>query len=50
MLTPHQQVSGWIALDMLSLKESNGGYDWLTRYQPLQRVGRSIDLYYLPTR
>jgi len=49
MLAPHQQASGWIALDMLSLKESNGAYDWLTRYQPLQRVGRSIDLYYLPT-
>jgi len=50
ILAPKQQVTGWVALDMLSLKESNGGYDWLTRYQPLQRIGRSIDLYYLPTR
>ncbi len=47
-LWPHQQVTGWIALDMLSLKESNHGYDWLQRYQPLQRIGKSIDLYYLP--
>jgi hypothetical protein len=50
LLPPNQQVSGWIALDMLSLKESNGGYDWLAHYQPLQRIGKSIDLYYLPTR
>lgn len=50
MLGPNKEVTGWIALDMLSLKESNGGYDWLLGHQPLQRIGRSIDLYYLPTR
>jgi hypothetical protein len=48
LLGPNQHASGWIALDMLSLKESNGGYDWLASYQPLQRIGKSIDLYYLP--
>ena len=50
LLAPNQHVTGWIALDMLSLKESNDGYDWLQGYQPLQRIGKSIDLYYLPTR
>ena len=50
LLAPNQHVTGWIALDMLSLKESNEGYNWLQGYQPLQRVGKSIDLYYLPTR
>jgi len=49
-LAPNQQVTGWIVLDMLSLKESNHGYDWLLNYQPLQRIGKSIDLYYLPPR
>lgn len=48
LLWPNQRATGWIALDMLSLKESNHGYDWLQGYQPLQRIGKSIDLYYLP--
>ena len=50
LLAPNQQVRGWIALDMLSLKEANDGYDWLTAFTPVMRVGRSIDLYYLPPR
>jgi hypothetical protein len=47
-LWPNQRATGWIVLDMLSLKESNHGYDWLQAYQPVQRIGKSIDLYYLP--
>ena len=47
-LWPNQRATGWIVLDMLSLKESNHGYDWLLNYQPVQRIGKSIDLYYLP--
>lgn len=50
LLERAQRVTGWIAIDMLALKESGDGYAWLADYQPLQRVGKSIDLYYLPTR
>ena len=41
-------VGGWIAIDMLSLKEGRGGFGWLTAHEPVARVGASIDLYFLP--
>jgi 4-amino-4-deoxy-L-arabinose transferase-like glycosyltransferase len=47
-LPPGRPVSGWIAIDMLSLKEWRGGLDWLTAHKPVMRVGASIDLYFLP--
>ncbi|MGB8694762.1 MAG: glycosyltransferase family 39 protein [Steroidobacteraceae bacterium] len=50
LLARGQRVTGWIAIDMLALKESGDGYAWLADYQPVQRVGKSIDLYYLPQR
>lgn len=45
LLKPGQRVNGWIAIDMLSLKEERAGYGWLAAYTPVQRVGKSIDLY-----
>ena len=50
LLARGQRATGWIAIDMLALKESGDGYAWLADYQPIQRVGKSIDLYYLPAR
>jgi hypothetical protein len=47
-LLPGKPVTGWIAIDMLSLKEGRGGLGWLTAHQPVTRVGASIDLYFLP--
>ena len=47
-LVPTKPVSGWIAIDMLSLKEGRGDLGWLTAHAPVMRVGKSIDLYYLP--
>jgi 4-amino-4-deoxy-L-arabinose transferase-like glycosyltransferase len=47
-LPPDIPVSGWIAIDMLSLKEGRDSLGWLTAHQPVTRVGASIDLYYLP--
>lgn len=38
-------VTGWIAIDMLTLKDNRPHYDWLQDYTPVTRVGRSIDLY-----
>lgn len=38
-------VSGWIAIDMLTLKDNHPHYDWLLAYTPVTRVGKSIDLY-----
>jgi hypothetical protein len=48
LLKPNQPVSGWVAITMLTLQENQAGYGWLTHYQPVQRVGKSIALYYIP--
>jgi hypothetical protein len=50
LLAPGQRASGWIAIDMLSLKEARDGYAWLAAATPVQRVGKSIDLYFIPPR
>jgi hypothetical protein len=56
-LPPHQELSptlpatGYVAISIRDLKlehAKNGSYDWLKRYQPLERVGRSIFLYAIP--
>jgi len=48
LLKPDQPVKGWIEITMLTLQENRAGYDWLLQYQPMQRIGGSFDLYYIP--
>jgi 4-amino-4-deoxy-L-arabinose transferase-like glycosyltransferase len=48
LLKPHQPVTGWVAITMLTLQENPAGYDWLRQYQPVQRVGQSFELYDIP--
>jgi hypothetical protein len=43
-------VSGWVAISMLALKDNRPHYDWLLQYQPVTRVGKSIDLYYIDSQ
>jgi hypothetical protein len=50
LLAPGQRASGWIAVDMLSMKEEPDGYAWLASQTPVARVGKSIDLYYIAPR
>ncbi len=50
LLAPGQHASGWIAVDMLSMKEEPGGYAWLASQTPVTRVGKSIDLYCIAPR
>jgi hypothetical protein len=47
-LKPNQPVSGWVAITMLTLQENQAGYGWLRQYQPVQRIGKSFELYYIP--
>jgi 4-amino-4-deoxy-L-arabinose transferase-like glycosyltransferase len=52
-LQPYQAEKGWVAVSLSALKfASSSGpdhpYGWLEAYSPLQRVGRSILLYYIP--
>jgi hypothetical protein len=56
VLQPSTRVSGWIAISDRSLRlgdvlhESHGpyAYRWLENYRPLERVGQTIRLYYIP--
>jgi hypothetical protein len=50
-LSPAVPVSGYVAISVCYLAgehAKDGSYDWLKRYQPLERVGRSIFLYSIP--
>lgn len=52
-LKPYQKETGWIAISTqyLQLGTSKPPYDqfaWLKKYQPVEKVGSSIWLYYIP--
>lgn len=53
MLQPYQRETGWVAVSAyhLKLETSAAPYDtftWLKDYQPVEQVGKSIWLYYIP--
>ncbi|MGB9329642.1 MAG: hypothetical protein WCB10_02610, partial [Steroidobacteraceae bacterium] len=48
MLTPRQPVTGWVAISALARTRNPSDYAWLAGYRPLERIGKSIDLYYIP--
>ena len=48
ILPPHRPVKGWVALSALARTRNLSDYAWLNAYRPVERVGRSIDLYYIP--
>jgi 4-amino-4-deoxy-L-arabinose transferase-like glycosyltransferase len=48
ILPPHQPVTGWVAVSELARTRDPDDYHWLDAYRPLERVGKSIDLYYIP--
>jgi len=58
-LDPYQPVTGWVAVSFTRLKtyamdvaaqqgKSEPAFAWLDRYQPVERVGRTILLYHIP--
>jgi len=47
-LRPRQPVSGWVAISALARTRNPADYAWLDAYRPLERVGHTIDLYYIP--
>ena len=52
-LNPYQKTTGWIAMSVYHLKYGTGEvpydqYSWLKKYQPVEKVGKSIWLYYIP--
>jgi hypothetical protein len=48
LLPPVRRVSGWVAITALAREHDDAGYAWLDGYPPRERVGKTIDLYYIP--
>jgi hypothetical protein len=48
LLKARQQVSGWVAISDLARTRRAGDYAWLEGYRPVERIGKTIDLYYIP--
>ena len=48
LLRPRQPVRGWVAITMLTLQENQAGFAWLRPYTPVQRIGGSFELYFIP--
>jgi hypothetical protein len=48
LLPPRKMVTGWIAITALAREHQTKGYLWLNAYRPVERIGKTIDLYYVP--
>jgi 4-amino-4-deoxy-L-arabinose transferase-like glycosyltransferase len=48
VLPPRQPVHGWVAVSELARTRAVEDYAWLAPWQPLERIGKTIDLYYIP--
>lgn len=50
MAQPFQPATGWIAASIYARDTVSQGaaFGWLKQYKPVERVGKSIDLYYIP--
>jgi hypothetical protein len=48
LLGPDERASGWIAVSELARIHAPKRFHWLDAYAPVERVGRTIDLYYVP--
>ena len=48
VLPPRQSVKGWVAVSALARTRSATDYAWLNAYTPVERIGKTIDLYYIP--
>ena len=46
-LPPWHPATGWIAISALAREHDLAGYAWLNFYQPRERIGKTIDLYYI---
>ena len=47
-LAARQPTSGWVAISALARTRDPADYAWLDAYRPVERIGKSIDLYYIP--
>jgi len=47
MLRPGERVTGWVAINELARVQGGRGYAWLNAYSPRERIGKTIDLYFI---
>jgi hypothetical protein len=47
LLPPRQPAKGWVAISALTREHEPIGYAWLSSYRPVERVGKTIDLYFI---
>jgi Dolichyl-phosphate-mannose-protein mannosyltransferase len=48
IMPPWHPRTGWIAISALAREHDPAGYAWLDAYKPVERIGKTIDLYYIP--
>jgi hypothetical protein len=48
VLPPHHPQSGWVAVSLLARTRAADDYAWLDTWQPVEHIGKTIDLYYIP--
>ncbi len=46
-LPPRRKATGWVAINALTREHEASGYAWLDAYRPVERIGKTIDLYYI---
>jgi hypothetical protein len=48
LLQPRHPVTGWVAITALTREHEPARFAWLNAYEPVERVGKTIDLYFIP--
>lgn len=47
-LLPGKPAKGWVAITALAREHGLKGYAWLDAYRPIEKVGKTVDLYFIP--
>ncbi len=48
IMPPWKPATGWVAISALARVHDQKGYAWLDAYKPVEIVGKTIELYYVP--
>lgn len=48
VMPPWKPVTGWVAISALAKEHDPKGYAWLEAYRPIEWIGKTIELYYIP--
>jgi hypothetical protein len=48
VMPPWKPATGWVAISALAKVHDPKGYAWLDAYAPMETIGKTIELYYIP--